>query len=267
MSRRASSTRKTTQNQNESTGESEEENEITPDYDRDTGTVFMEQFDACNKNVNSNAADQKTNGSPRWLQPTQTFLGASKTTQNQSERSESEQENEITTDYDRETGRFFMMQFNACGQSIGEFIKLCHATNYDIERCPVFTDYHFSARQDLPGPLVETLGISPQTNMGRYSNAADQKTNRSPRWLQPTQMFPGASKTIQNDNESSGESEEENISRDDDRDTGTLFMQQFDACEQNIIKRSYVHATITKADKIRKQDDNALSLYESATQL
>ncbi|CAF4212656.1 unnamed protein product, partial [Adineta steineri] len=50
MSRRASSTRKTTQNQNESTGESEEENEITPDYDRDTGTVFMEQFDACNKN-------------------------------------------------------------------------------------------------------------------------------------------------------------------------------------------------------------------------
>ncbi|CAF0988855.1 unnamed protein product [Adineta steineri] len=138
MSRRASSTRKTTQNQNESTGESEEENEITPDYDRDTGTVFMEQFDACNKNVNSNAADQKTNGSPRWLQPTQTFLGASKTTQNQSERSESEQENEITTDYD-----------------------------HDIERCPVFTDYHFSARQDLPGPLVETLGISPQTNMGR----------------------------------------------------------------------------------------------------
>ncbi|CAF1042518.1 unnamed protein product [Adineta steineri] len=46
-------------------------------------------------------------------------------------------------------------------------------------------------------------------------------------------MFPGASKTIQNDNESSGESEE-NISRDDDRDTGTLFMQQFDACEQNV---------------------------------
>ncbi|CAF4418863.1 unnamed protein product, partial [Adineta steineri] len=36
MSRRTSSTRKTTQNQNESTGESEEEKEITPDYDRDT---------------------------------------------------------------------------------------------------------------------------------------------------------------------------------------------------------------------------------------
>ncbi|CAF4317710.1 unnamed protein product, partial [Adineta steineri] len=74
---------------------------------------------------------------PIWISPTNMSRRTSstrKTTQNQNESTgESEEENEITPDYDRDTGRFFMMQFNACGQSIGEFIKLCHATNCKLK--------------------------------------------------------------------------------------------------------------------------------------